>query len=1398
MMAPDTNPLGRLSEYELRHLTTHLEVAGRLEDLYRLLALSTENEHNAWFQAKASAHDLESYTDDVNRAWRAAEAHFQSNNVGIAIGRQVRCALLTASVNNLMRNVPAGLAAILVAREVWTPDEALDYASRQRPESSQRPEILEKLAPYLPLNLLPQGLALAQEVETTYAKAVRQAQSALELAERGFLEQALAEVGKIDTPELQGRALGDLAHFLPENLLPATLAIAERIRDDDIARQTALIKTILRLVTLGRPEQALSEAQRRNSLNDRAQILRALATHLSGPLRDKAQREAEMAISQLPEDMPYFPPPAIRNTDLRAKALLVLARRLANLGHPEQVLDEVQRAEGAQNWGLALDVIAPLLTESLALRALRLMQLEKEKSSTEVVPYERERAFASLILRMAVLGHPDVAMTEIQHVPYKYQLVALSEIAHLLPAALMQFALALVKNHQEEASKDQMLEYTLADAMRAVAVRLGELGQPEPALELAAQIKSELRLEDTLFDLAPYLSVELLPRALALARSESTYNDGKAFIRLVARMAEIGSLQEAWQLYEANQDPKIRGEALKYMAPYLPKPGLEKLLQLARQITTFHTRSTVLTSTVPFLPKRQRFKISMEAVESIQEVPGASGWKMIIDTVLSHLSKTSRTAILQEAWSAACQIDSEYARCDHMVHLASYVPRDWLKDAVHEPGNFENVGARADLLIGLVPYLTEGMRSKAIREALAIVQEYELPYRTEVMAKIAPYLPNQLKKAVLTSTITDLVMIKEEKERVKILGRLSAYLPMELHSAALKVAREIEDPISRGMALVGLAPHISDSLLWETLDFLQRVGDTEIRIATQASLASLLPEANLLTLMSQVQKMETVTMQHRAAARLAPRLAELAYVAEAFELIRLIPRSHWEVDANTKSETLTRLAAVLLDRFGVDAILSIVEGLEDALDRAEMLLQVSLLLPDALKPRVLQAALSWVSSSKSFVDVPQPMAYRRGEILAELVPWVAKLLSPKKAMDAVRMIPHDSQHKPIAQIAASLPENLIPEAFEMTQRMSFEWGKHALASLAPRLPKSLLLESVKWALRLGKYYGPDVLLIVSPYFNSDIALETEALLRANTDFAWAWTKSLEALIPRLAALGHLDRAQDALTKLGTDQFFSDPRPVWFTDDDLHRLRAIVLPRLAPYMTEDQRAEAYLEALEAGCKIQNVHSRIQTLITVVPWLPEKLKTKALREALDSCHGEGMNVLASLLPLLSEEQLKELLLAAQNSGGLDRILTMVEEVKSQDALATLLPLLTEEQLEALLVAAQNYGGLDFRIQAMIKKAAYIPEAIMHKVWKIAAAALRFHSTDDLVTLAPQIASQPASTIYPLWVDALSKLATGQRESLLTGISSLQPVIGSLGGEEAAIEIYTSIQDVGRWWP
>ncbi len=121
--------------YGLRYLCYNLESAGRSDDLHRLLACETPpseaggRARNVWQLTHERCGTIDGYLADVARARRLSEEltdlEIEAGRPAGSIGREVRYALITASVATQANNVPVELMRALLAYRPWTPRQAL-------------------------------------------------------------------------------------------------------------------------------------------------------------------------------------------------------------------------------------------------------------------------------------------------------------------------------------------------------------------------------------------------------------------------------------------------------------------------------------------------------------------------------------------------------------------------------------------------------------------------------------------------------------------------------------------------------------------------------------------------------------------------------------------------------------------------------------------------------------------------------------------------------------------------------------------------------------------------------------------------------------------------------------------------------------------------------------------------------------------------------------------------------------------------------------------------------------------------------------------------------------------------------------------------------------------------
>ncbi|KAM3099242.1 NB-ARC domain-containing protein [Phormidesmis sp. 146-35] len=102
--------------YIHRHLTWHFQQAGREDEIHALMAMSDEQGRNAWFEACDRLGQPAIFVQDVKRGWAIAEQSYEEDNTR-SIVLQCQYALIMATLNSLVANLPSELLAVAVKHE---------------------------------------------------------------------------------------------------------------------------------------------------------------------------------------------------------------------------------------------------------------------------------------------------------------------------------------------------------------------------------------------------------------------------------------------------------------------------------------------------------------------------------------------------------------------------------------------------------------------------------------------------------------------------------------------------------------------------------------------------------------------------------------------------------------------------------------------------------------------------------------------------------------------------------------------------------------------------------------------------------------------------------------------------------------------------------------------------------------------------------------------------------------------------------------------------------------------------------------------------------------------------------------------------------------------------------
>jgi hypothetical protein len=182
-----------------------------------------------------------------------------------------------------------------------------------------------------------------------------------------------------------------------------------------------------------------------------------------------------------------------------------------------------------------------------------------------------------------------------------------------------------------------------------------------------------------------------------------------------------------------------------------------------------------------------------------------------------------------------------------------------------------------------------------------------------------------------------------------------------------------------------------------------------------------------------------------------------------------------------------------------------------------------------------------------------------------------------------------------------------------------------------------------------------------------------------------------------------------------------------------------------------------------------------------------------------------------------------------------LALISDIKDEEARARALAGVAEhvpqELIDRAVQTAQAIGDVEARTWALAALAAHLPEVVVRETMERARQVPRSWRPASIVPLATRLATLghaeeatamvtqvvaenrpwanaltglstilielPPPVLYPIWRDALRGLARAGRESLLSGLRGMTPVIRAVGGSNAVEATALAIQDVGRWW-
>lgn len=926
----------------------------------------------------------------------------------------------------------------------------------------------------------------------------------------------------------------------------------------------------------------------------------------------------------------------------------------------------------------------------------------------------------------------------------------------LSPSQALLYASKMSKERQRSEALVAIVPYLKSDEMRA------------EALAISLSTRQEKWRVQALISLCPNLPEQLLQDTLAKAREiEDEWERERLLLALAAAPAAGEAfLQRVLEEARVIQNEYWRGRALSRLAPHLRGALLEDAVTAVKAIGDGYSHACALgqlvlnwpelaaeevragiaaempsTALAPAILYEEWRALALERMTtSLGKLTESSLWGLVGFTgselykwwltYIAPMLSSSQPEPALEKTLVSLFSGSEDSLLGRLSWLAPHLTEPLLLNALAMIDQVENESHRLWAIVRLLPHLSGSLLESAAMSIFSIEDEYSRSKGLKTLAQLD--LPSSLWKAVLAATR----QIAGEYRRAETLLWIVARLPSSLHGRALAIAHTVREPTSRTYALLGLIPHLSESLKESSVREIVRTLASGARLDDMVS-----------------------TMLTIAARSLSQNL-----------LVEVTAVVQTERDRDVRLRTLAGLVAYLSEparREYSESLLNEAMKIQDSEQQTRSRIRLVAHLPEPMKGKVLEKELQAASKLPAIdlFSIRSP----RFEALAWLAPHLPEYLLQEQAAEALEV--RDGYLGDLrrwasatVELAPYLPESLLRNALTVASDPHNEYRAIALARLVPRLAE------------LG--YPNEALEVVDRRDN----WSTEDWDSSPRNGPFTYMTG-----PRRVVLAHEKRRVAALINLLPYL----PQRLRYEALRIAQeignagLRAKALAILTRYLPEALREDVLEAAMEATQKPQKETDRVMGLAAILPHLSEPLRAQTLQRALVAAKQVQGDQGKGLFKAEDErtQALIELACRLAEIGQSEEALRMAEGLPQRWSL-----LINESPRAKALAKSAPYFSRDL-MEPALKMAQALPGREKHHSGNSRAMAL--------AGLAKRLASFSPTSIMPIWRETLPALATRTRENLLEDLGALAPVIQILGGEESVAETFHAIQDVGRWW-
>jgi hypothetical protein len=605
--------------------------------------------------------------------------------------------------------------------EVNRPLDALTTA-RAITNDWRRAKTLAHLALLLENELQKVAVAEAHQAALAVANDVEQAAAlaglAPQLAQMGFLTEAMAIIEEIWYEKWRVKALANVAPYLSKAQLSQALTFTQTIRDQE----------------------------------HRVEALVGLAPHLSGPLLTQALKNAQ----------------SIQDQQKRAVTLLKLAPHLPE--HMRQMalqglltVIEISYAKSDQ-----LEILGPMLVHLSPAQQEKVTRVLWQQAGDTVKQVEVIAQIAEYLPKdhlPAVLA----VVAAIQSNDEEKVEALLSLLPHL-PAALLSQAMEITMSIQEITAR--------VVAMSGIAPFLPKDLQPQ-LLASIQTIEDESLRGKALAGQIPYLPENMLAAAMQTIQGIlDEWRRVDALAAIAIRLAQFGAYKQALEAVHAIWDDVKRAIILARLFPHLPAPlntsVLRDALATYRCIWYAKWRAEVMAELAPYLPQELRNQMFEELLSVVATVTNERKQVEALAYVIPQLP----TSLLRKMLPIVQAIKDSQRQSNLLTLIIPCASEKLHPELLTVVRAIARLDTRATLLGMLLPHVSDHMFGERLQEALDAVRgaHYQAA-PTQVLAKLVPIF-TQLTPTQMQLLWKMLLPILAQRQRPELLTDLLALEPI--------------------------------------------------------------------------------------------------------------------------------------------------------------------------------------------------------------------------------------------------------------------------------------------------------------------------------------------------------------------------------------------------------------------------------------------------------------------------------------------------------------------------------------------------------------------------------------------------------------------------------------------